>query len=167
MGWVVNATPWTLYPRERDLVPTVQEAGWIQGRSGWVQKISPPPWFDPRTVQPIASRYTDYAIPTQLYHTAIIKFITIFVFYVLLLSNVKCKVSMSFIEHHVVKMYRWVEAQFHTFSTFTTRWRLVANFMHQPFYSQAKVSVNTYCIVGWLVLKNLYRWEKFLASVSN
>jgi len=29
-------------------------------------KISPPPGFDPRTVQPVASRYTDYATrPTK------------------------------------------------------------------------------------------------------
>jgi hypothetical protein len=28
-----------------------------------VRKISPPPGFDPRTVQPVASRYTDWAIP--------------------------------------------------------------------------------------------------------
>jgi hypothetical protein len=34
-----------------------------QGRSGRVQKNSPPPGFDPRTVQPVASRYTDWAIP--------------------------------------------------------------------------------------------------------
>jgi len=34
---------------------------WAQGRSGQVRKISPLPGFDPRTVQPIASRYTDYA----------------------------------------------------------------------------------------------------------
>ena len=32
-----------------------------QGRSGQVQKISSPTGFDPRTVQPVASRYTDYA----------------------------------------------------------------------------------------------------------
>ena len=32
-----------------------------QGRSGQVRKISPPLGFDPRTVQPVASRYTDYA----------------------------------------------------------------------------------------------------------
>jgi hypothetical protein len=31
-----------------------------QGRSGQVRKISPPPGFDPRTVQPVASRYTDH-----------------------------------------------------------------------------------------------------------
>ena len=32
-----------------------------QDRSGQVRKISPPPGFDPQTVQPVASRYTDYA----------------------------------------------------------------------------------------------------------
>jgi len=35
--------------------------GGPQGRSGQVRKILPPPGFDPRTVQPVASRYTDYA----------------------------------------------------------------------------------------------------------
>jgi hypothetical protein len=28
MEWVVKATPQSLYPRERDAVPTVQEVGW-------------------------------------------------------------------------------------------------------------------------------------------
>jgi hypothetical protein len=40
--------------------------GGPQGRSGRVRKISPPPGFDPRTVQPVASRYTDYAIPEDV-----------------------------------------------------------------------------------------------------
>jgi len=35
--------------------------GGPQGRSGQVRKISPPPGFDPRTVQPVTSPYTDYA----------------------------------------------------------------------------------------------------------
>jgi hypothetical protein len=34
--------------------------GGLQGRSGQVRKISPPPGFDPRAVQPVASRYTDW-----------------------------------------------------------------------------------------------------------
>ena len=42
-------------------VPIVQEAGWTQDRSGQVRKISLPPGFDPRTVQTVASLYTDYA----------------------------------------------------------------------------------------------------------
>jgi hypothetical protein len=33
--------------------------GGPQGRSGRVRKISPPPGFDPRTVQPVVNRYTD------------------------------------------------------------------------------------------------------------
>jgi hypothetical protein len=37
-----------------------------QGRSERVLKISPPPVFYPRTVQLVASRYTDYAIPALI-----------------------------------------------------------------------------------------------------
>ena len=33
-----------------------------QARSGRVRKVSPPPGFDPWTVQPITSRYTDWAV---------------------------------------------------------------------------------------------------------
>jgi len=44
----------------KEPVPTVQEAGWPQGRSGQVRKITPPPGFDPRTVQLVVSRCTDY-----------------------------------------------------------------------------------------------------------
>jgi hypothetical protein len=48
--------PWkTRYPLYRRL-------GGPQGRSGRVRKISPPPGFD-RQTQPVASRYTDWAIP--------------------------------------------------------------------------------------------------------
>jgi hypothetical protein len=43
--------------------------GGPQGRSKWVRKISPPPGFDPRTVQPVAIRYTDYANPTPNMYT--------------------------------------------------------------------------------------------------
>jgi hypothetical protein len=37
--------------------------GGAQALSGQVQKISPLLGFDPRTVQPVASRYADYDIP--------------------------------------------------------------------------------------------------------
>ena len=45
----------------KDPVPILKEVGWASGRSGQVQKISPPPGFDPRTVQPVGSRYIDWA----------------------------------------------------------------------------------------------------------
>jgi hypothetical protein len=45
--------------------PLYRRLGRLQGRSGRVRKISPPPGFDPRTVQLVASRYNDYAIPAR------------------------------------------------------------------------------------------------------
>jgi len=62
MRWVVNATPRPLYPREKTRYPFYTRLGGTQGRSGRVRKISPPTGFHPRTVQPVASRYTNYAI---------------------------------------------------------------------------------------------------------
>ena len=63
-GWVVNATARLLYPRERRGTHcTYRRLGGPQGRSGQIRKISPPPGFDPQTFQPLASRYTVYAIP--------------------------------------------------------------------------------------------------------
>ena len=41
--------------------PLYRRTGGLQARYGQVRKISPPPVFDSRTVQPAASRYTDYA----------------------------------------------------------------------------------------------------------
>jgi hypothetical protein len=60
-GWSVPH-PGHFTPR-KDLVPFVQEAVWDPG-SVWtgVEYVSPP-GFIPQTFQPIASRYTDRAIP--------------------------------------------------------------------------------------------------------
>ena len=47
--------------------PLYRRLGGPQGRSGQVRKISTPPGLDPRTVQPVASRYTVYATwPTSI-----------------------------------------------------------------------------------------------------
>jgi hypothetical protein len=50
--------PATLPPR-KTRYPFYKWLGGPQSRSGQVRKISPPPGFDPRTVQPLASHYTD------------------------------------------------------------------------------------------------------------
>jgi hypothetical protein len=51
----------------KDPVPIVREAGWTPGPV-WMgaENLAPPPGFDPRTVQPVASRYTGWAIPAHL-----------------------------------------------------------------------------------------------------
>ena len=48
-------------PPGKTRYPLYRRLGRLQLRSGRVQKISPPLGFDPRTVQPVASRYTDLA----------------------------------------------------------------------------------------------------------
>jgi len=53
-------------PPGKTRYPLYRSLGGPQGRSGRVQKISPPSVFDPRTVQPVASRYTDWDIPAPL-----------------------------------------------------------------------------------------------------
>ena len=45
--------------------PLYRRLGGPQDRSGQVRKISPPPGYDPRTIQPAASRYTDVTRPTS------------------------------------------------------------------------------------------------------
>ena len=60
---MVNATPWPLYHRETDPVPIVQAAWWAPGSVCRGAKIPPQPGFYPRIVLPVASRYTDWAIP--------------------------------------------------------------------------------------------------------
>jgi hypothetical protein len=46
-----------------DAVPIVQETGWCSEPISTARRISPTPGFNPRTFQPVASRYTFYAIP--------------------------------------------------------------------------------------------------------
>jgi hypothetical protein len=55
MGWVVNATPRPLYPRERDPVPIVQEDGWAPG----------PVWTGAENLAPTGIRSPDRPARSQ------------------------------------------------------------------------------------------------------
>ena len=55
-------------PPGKTRYPLYRRLGGSQGRSGQVRKISPPPEFDPRTVQPIASPCTYYATRPTMNH---------------------------------------------------------------------------------------------------
>jgi hypothetical protein len=61
-------------PPRKTRYPLYKSLSGPQGQSGRVRKISRLPEFDPRTVQPVASRYTDWAIKIeyifQLYNEA-------------------------------------------------------------------------------------------------
>ena len=75
-----------------DAVPILQEAGW-----------SPRPvlpGFDPRTVQPVASRYTDYAIPARTLYAMLLQIETsifaIFLDFRILYLVLKIKLKTQF-----------------------------------------------------------------------
>ena len=59
-GWVVSSTSRPHFTPRKDPVPILQEAGWPQGRSGRAENLVPT-WIRSPTVQPVASRYTDWA----------------------------------------------------------------------------------------------------------
>jgi hypothetical protein len=60
-GLGVSFTLRPLFTPGKIRYPLYRRLGGPQGRSGQLRKISPPPGFDPRTVQPVASHYTDWA----------------------------------------------------------------------------------------------------------
>ena len=65
-GWGVSVTPRQLFTPGKNQYPLYRRLGGPQGLSGQVRKISPAPGFNTWTVQPVASRYTDYAVqPTR------------------------------------------------------------------------------------------------------
>ena len=64
MGWVVNATPQLLYPRERDPLLILQKAGWPPPTAGLKEfgKCRLPTGIRSPDCPTIARRYTDCAV---------------------------------------------------------------------------------------------------------
>ena len=60
-GWRVSVMPRPFLAPGKDPVPILQEAGWAPGPVWTGVENLAPPGFDPWTVQPVASHYTDYA----------------------------------------------------------------------------------------------------------
>jgi len=68
MGEVSASGPGRFLPLGKTRYKMYTRLGGPQGRSGQARKISPPPGFDPRNVNPLASLYTNYATrPTSFW----------------------------------------------------------------------------------------------------
>ena len=61
-------------PPGKTRYPLYKKLGGPRGRCGRVRKMSPPPGFDPRTVQPVASCYTDWATRSTKYRGTGLKY---------------------------------------------------------------------------------------------
>ena len=75
---MVNATLGCFTPGTETRLPLYRWLGRHQSQSGRERKISPPLGFHLRTVQPVASHYTDCAILTYRYPHILLKLICIF-----------------------------------------------------------------------------------------
>ena len=64
-GWS-KPSPGRFTPGRETRYPWYRRLGGPQGRSGRVRKISSIPGFDPRTVQSVASHYTNWVIPADI-----------------------------------------------------------------------------------------------------
>jgi hypothetical protein len=65
-GWGVSVTPRPLFTPGKDPVPILQEAGWAPGLIWTGAENLAPTGIRSQTVQPVASRYNNYAIrPTM------------------------------------------------------------------------------------------------------
>ena len=85
--------PAALYPQERP--GTHCTGGWVGPRAGLdVRKISSPPGFDPRTVQPVVSRYSDWATGPTLIRMYAVKNTTVCLVRCYIL-NIKKKLHVS------------------------------------------------------------------------
>ena len=66
-GWVVSSTRRPVYPPGKTRYPLYRRLGGPQGRSGLAENLVPI-GIRSRTVQPVVSRYTDWATwPTNMY----------------------------------------------------------------------------------------------------
>ena len=65
-GEGLSSRPCRSLPPGKPGYPLYRRLGGPQDRSGQVRKISPPPGFDPRNVQPVASSYTVGSVKCSL-----------------------------------------------------------------------------------------------------
>ena len=132
-GWGVSTTPRPLYPRERP--GTHCTRGWVGSRAGLdgCGKSRPPPGFDPRTVQPVASRYTDCAIPAA---SACCK-------------GLKNSVTSDLREIRVYKQLEASLVEAETFSPVVIHWELRGLYLKERLRSNTEFVLASHNVVFW------------------
>jgi hypothetical protein len=89
----------------KDPVSIVQEAGWTSLPVRTVAENLAPPGFDPVTVQPEASRYTDCALPVPTCPSATVNIITDLILLKAALNPI-CRLQALLGAHHILHVSR-------------------------------------------------------------
>ena len=84
-------------PGKKTRYPLCRRLGGPKGRSGRVRKISLPPGLDARTVRPVASSYTDWAIPARINSSHVFQ----------IPSALPWKVLQDFFSFHMPPRAKW------------------------------------------------------------
>ena len=77
MGEGSASRPGRNLPPGKTQYPLYKRLGGPQGLSGQVRKISPPPGFDPRTVQPVAQSPYGLRYPAHAYAMRVVRYMRI------------------------------------------------------------------------------------------
>ena len=141
MGWVVNAVPRSLYPWKR---PGIHYMGGSVGPRAGLDECG----FDPRTVQPVASRYTDWAIP--VHHVAVVSVLFIYIWCVHLVGNINECSLLKVQNFTAVSLTRSVYLQDRIQYASCNSWCSYANDKYSNLYSklQFPARIQTlYCVM--------------------
>jgi len=105
-GWVVSSTARPPPPRGKTRCPFHRRLGGSQGRSGRAENLVPT-GIRSRTVQPIVSRYTDWATQPTSYRSVVCITVRLFNLWNILLPNwVGCRCQNILIQWHPKVCYR-------------------------------------------------------------
>ena len=152
-------------PPGKTRYPLYRRLGGPQGQYVRVRKISPQPGFDPRNVQPVASRYTDWATrPTVLgygranYHSpAVIHPQSI---RQNASSSRQIQVKRKVIIVHAIKAHRGSRGTAPLIFNLVITWRFSDYFTIRPLYHQERTPVSIQQEVAWAPEPVRTFWEK-------
>ena len=159
--------PGALYLPGKTRYPLYRRLSGPQGRSGQVGKISPPPGFDSRTVQPVASLYTDYATRPPIFMESVL---SLPMFWFIHFRNRPCATSSSlhYITLHYITLHTLCYVSSVTFlkASFATLYRdviLSDNSRHYSSLRPSRVTAGSSNFVAVIIV--LSRWSTRCSSM--
>jgi hypothetical protein len=123
--------PGRFTPGKETRYPLYRRLGGPQDHSGRVRKISPPTGLDPRTVHPVASRYTDWTVPVA--KLCIAKEIV--------LSSCAIKVKVVYFKMYLWPVHSWYTWAISYYFNLTFLFSWISSLHHDDVYDDGSVVI--------------------------